>query len=169
MFTILGLGIVCFIVAFVLIMRDGIDCFEDFLFSLLFGFLWGIIGVGAGLIISLVIPADKHIVTYSNEIVTLQDNNALEGTFFLGSGGFGNDMYYSFYYKTEDGGFKSKTLDSDFVTIYYDENPRYEVNVEETTDAFINKFSICASCGGKERKLFVPEGTIKENYNLDAQ
>jgi len=119
--------------------------------------------------IAVIIPTDKHTVVYTNEIVTLQDNNSVEGAFFLGSGAIGRSMYYSFYYNTEDGGFKSKTLDGDYVTVYYDETPRYELHVTEPTDALINKFSVCVSCNGKERKLFVPEGTIKENYKLDAQ
>lgn len=47
----------------------------------------------------------------SVQIVALQDNQSLNGRFFLGSGSVNNKNYYAFYCETENG-YKYETLDA---------------------------------------------------------
>jgi len=101
----------------------------------------------------------------------LQDNNSVSGSFFLGSGYINGEMKYVFYYET-DGGYKMKQIDYDKALIKYtNETPKVETYREVQTDAFINKFSVYMSgCGCNNKNIiYVPKGTIKQNYNLDAQ
>ena len=83
-------------------------------------------------------------VVASTNLVTLQDNSSVTGSFFLGSGSLNNKTHYAFYYET-DHGYKYKTIDAESssnpVYIKYisaDEAPRidqYSVVERETITA----------------------------------
>lgn len=72
----------------------------------------------------------------SVDLVALQDNTPVTGSFFLGSGSLNNKTHYAFYYETEHG-YKYETLDA--------ESTRYPVYVryissEETPH--IDRYSV---------------------------
>lgn len=55
----------------------------------------------------------------SQEIIALQDNSDIQGSFFLGSGSINNRDYYVYYYKTEYGYKQNKLyLDNDWTPVY---------------------------------------------------
>ena len=78
-------------------------------------------------------------------------------------------MKYVFYYEN-NGYYKLEQADYNEVKVKYsDEKPKAErFNRKNVKDAFINNFAIdCNSY--QEYIIYVPKGTIKQNYTLDAQ
>lgn len=144
------------------------DELELAILGALFG---GIIGFAIGIIIALAIPSKMETVIDTYYLEALQDNNNVSGSFFLGSGSINGEIKYVFYYET-DGGYRMEQLSYDKTLIKYtNETPKVEFYRQEQTDAFINKFSVrVRGCGCDSKNIiYVPKGTIKQNYNLDAQ
>jgi hypothetical protein len=128
-----------------------------------------IIGCFIGLAIALALPAKTEIVKTTYNLEALQDNNSVKGSFFLGSGQIEGKMKYVFYYE-RDGFYKLEQADYEEVRIKYSEGrPKAErFNKRNVKDAFINNFAIDFNCYN-EYIIYVPKGTIKQNYSLDAQ
>jgi len=130
----------------------------------------GIIGAVVGVIIALSLSErtmEKH---YSYPIECLQDGNKTSGNFFLGCGQVEGRMQYIFYLKTSDSLYQMETLDYNNVKIKYsDGTPTVHVTQRVPTDAGINNFAIDFETYQKSYIIEVPKGTIKNNYNLDAQ
>lgn len=128
-------------------------------------FFGGIIG----LIVAIALPMNTYDKHSSLNIATLQDGNSVSGKFFLGSGQIEGKMKYIFYYE-ENGMYRMMQLNYDVVQIKYsDEKPKVNITQNYPTKAFINNFAIDMDCFDKTYIIEVPKGTIKSNYNLDAQ
>ena len=161
--------IITAIALFIAIYReyDSYYCsdFVDYISASILGVLsGGLIGIG----VALVLPAKTEIVKTTYNLEALQDNNRVEGSFFLGSGQIDGKMKYVFYYEN-NGYYKLEQVDCSKVRIKYsDEKPKAErFNRKDVKDAFINHFAI--DCSYQEYIIYVPKGTIKQNYTLDAQ
>lgn len=141
---------------------DGFDYFMMVFLGLLIG---GVIGTA----IAFALPAKTEIVKTTYNLEALQDNNSVKGSFFLGSGQIEGKMKYVFYYE-RDGFYKLEQADYEEVKVKYsDEKPKAErFNRKNVKDAFINNFAIDCNCY-QEYIIYVPKGTIKQNYSLDAQ
>ena len=124
--------------------------------------------IGALISYSLPMKTEENVVTY--KIVSLQDNNNLKGDYFIGSGRFEGKMKYSFYYES-DGGFKLKQIDYKNATIIYSDSIRIEQFGEKEVVSFINYFAFddLTDENYMKFKIFVPKGTIKSNFSLDAE
>ena len=128
-----------------------------------------ITGAFIGLSIAAMLPMDTYDKHYSLNIENLQDNNSISSNFFLGIGQIEGKMKYVFYYE-ENGFYKMMQLDYDLVQIKYsDSTPKVNVTENYPSDAFINNFAIDLDIFHKSYIIEVPNGTIKNNYNLDAQ
>lgn len=159
----------------VIVSYKRFDCIEEissYLLSVVLGVLGALTGGFVGFLIALYIPSKTETIIDTYYLEALQDNNNSEtSSLFLGSGYINGEMKYVFYYET-DGGYKMKQLSYDNALIKYtNETPKVETYREEQTDAFINKFSVyMGSCGCNNKNIiYVPKGTIKNNYNLDVQ
>lgn len=140
--------------------------FSDYTFSVVIGILLGFI---FSLFVAIMLPMDTYDKHYSLDIETLQDNNSVSGNFFLGCGQIEGKMKYVFYYE-ENGLYRMMQLDYNLVQIKYsDSKPKVNVTENYPSDAFINKFAIDLNVLDKTYIIEVPKGTIKNNYNLDAQ
>jgi hypothetical protein len=141
---------------------DGFDYF-------IVAFLGLTIGGFIGTAIAFVLPAKTEIVKTTYNLEALQDNNSLKGSFFLGSGQIEGKMKYVFYYE-RDGFYRLEQADYEEVKVKYsEEKPKAErFNRKNVKDAFINNFAIDCNCY-QEYIIYVPKGTIKQNYSLDAQ
>lgn len=140
--------------------------FIDYIASSVNGF---VVGAVIGLFVSIMLPMDTYDKQYSLSIETLQDNNSVSGRFFLGSGQIEGKMKYVFYYE-EDGLYTMMQLDYNLVQIKYSDNkPKLIITEKYPSDAFINYFAIDFDAFSKTYIIEVPKGTIKNNYNLDAQ
>ena len=138
----------------------------DYIFVSIVGALVGLI---VGIILAIMLPMNTYDKHYSLNIEALQDNNTTSGNFFLGCGQFEGKMKYVFYYE-EKGLYRMMQIDYDFVQIKYsDGKPKVNVTENYPSDAFINNFAIDLDIFHKTYIIEVPKGTIKNNYNLDAQ
>jgi hypothetical protein len=119
--------------------------------------------------ISFMLPMDTYDKKYSLNIETLQDNNSVSGSFFLGCGQIEGKMKYVFYHEV-NGLYRMNQIDYDLVQIKYsDGKPKVNVTENELTKSWINFFALDFDIGLKTYIIEVPKGTIKNNYNLDAQ
>lgn len=140
--------------------------FEDYIsVSIPAILIGGIIGTA----VAFALPAKTEIVKTTYNLEALQDNNSVKGSFFLGSGQIEGKMKYVFYYE-KDGYYKLEQADYSEVKVKCsDEKPKAErFNRKNVKDAFINNFAIDCNCY-QEYIIYVPKGTIKQNYTLDAQ
>lgn len=158
MYTIIITVLIGMVIA-IYITYQSIWC-EDYILNTLISV---ILSMPIGLLIALFVPHENETITTTYEIETIKDNNSVFGSFFIGSGQIEGKMKYVFYYKTDDA-FKIKQIDYDKVSIKYsNETPK----VEKYINCSKSKFSITFK---NERYIvFVPQGTIKQNYTLDAQ
>lgn len=149
---------------------DDVYDFGDFLISVCTTCLTIMASIFIGVIISYLLPmkTEENIITYN--IVSLQDNNNSKGNYFIGSGRSEGKMKYSFYYKS-DGGFKLKEIDYKNATIIYSDSIRIEQFGEKEVDSFINYFAYdnFQDEDYMKFKIYIPEGTIKTNFTLDAE
>ena len=143
--------------------------FNDFIDCIASSFLGILLGGALGAIVAIMLPMDTYDKHYSLNIETLQDNNSVSGNFFLGCGQIEGKMKYVFYYE-ENGLYTMMQLDYNLVQIKYSDNkPKVNVTVNYPSEAFINNFAIDFDAFDKKYIIEVPRGTIKNNYNLDAQ
>lgn len=166
MWTIIIITVIAIFIACFLEYKEG---YADFGNYLLISFQSLSIGVIIGTAIAFALPAKTEIVKTSYNLEALQDNNSVKGSFFLGSGQIEGKMKYVFYYE-RDGFYKLEQADYKEVKVKYsDEKPKAErFNRKNVKDAFINNFAIDRNCY-QEYIIYVPKGTIKQNYSLDAQ
>ena len=122
-------------------------------------------------VVLLTIPVEgKHVVTQEYDLVALHDNTATSGSFFLGSGYFGNYLAYQFYLRNADGGVVGKTLTARDAVIYEDGEKRpqlwrYECQRPEDTQPW--QWAYCADTHPSE--FHVPEGSVLTQYQLDLR
>lgn len=104
---------------------------------------------------------DKPFKTVS--IVALNDNNMTSGRFYLRRGYFSEDLYYQ-YMKRSGSGFKAGKVKADKTTLYYDKNKNYRVECYEKTKKWLY-FEESAYY----YKIYIPEGSIAEDYIVDLE
>ena len=142
---------------------------EEFIMYILNAGTGVLYGAAFSVFIALALPVSTTTKQDYHNIETLQDNNSVSGGFFLGCGQIEGKMKYVFYYE-EKGLYRMCQLDYDNVQIRYSEGtPRVITTTKVATDAFINNFALDWYFGDESYIIEVPKGTIKNNYNLDAQ
>ena len=99
-------------------------------------------------------------------IVALEDNVASRGQFFLGTGSSKSDIYYYYMIDTERG-YVIKNVKACDAYIKYDTDPRIVVESGRGFNHWYNYIwafptSVCYT-------IYVPEGTILNNYNIDLK
>lgn len=109
-------------------------------------------------------------VSQKYDLVALDTNEDMHGSydnfFFVGSGYIGEDIYYHFYYSTKNGVKYKKVRAENCFIIETSESPRYEVygkyykksgSIFYQTDLVDNTKEV----------LYIPKGTIKNNYKVN--
>lgn len=145
------------------------EIFNDLIDYIMPSVLNCLIGIVLGSLVAIILPMDLYCKKYSFDIQSLQDNSTISGNFFLGSGNIEGKMKYVFYYKDKEV-YKMMQLDYDAVGIIYsDSNPKVNVSQMCPTNSFINYFALDLDCCCKKYIIEIPKGTIKNDYNLDAQ
>lgn len=150
--------------------------------------------VGAGILTtSWVISSEiterkeEYKLVESQNIVALQDNSNTSGRFLLGSGTINGSMYYCYYIDTDDGYKYQQINTSDYnvdVSIKYcneNETPhieKYDKYTIPTSDKkwgwVFNPVLIAPRANqsvlsAQKIYIYLPEGTIDENYKVDLQ
>lgn len=104
-------------------------------------------------------------------LVNLQDGSNVEGSFFLGIGSVGEEMKYSFYAETDSGSYKLHSVDADRAEVVFtDGDPYYTAECYRPMFGKNWDFVQAAGCyDHKNVTFYVPKGSIKTNFTLDAQ
>ena len=94
-------------------------------------------------------------------IVALNDNNMTYGRMYVRRGYFEEDLYYQYIVKLNNGGFKSNKVKANNTTLFYDtENYRVEwYKATKNWLYFKNEKTI--------NKIYIPEGSITDEYSID--
>lgn len=97
----------------------------------------------------------------TEKIAALNDNNLTNGKFYLRSGRFEEDLYYQYMVELSDDGFATNKVKASNVTLYYDtDNYRVEWYTKSKKWLYFEeKETYC--------KIFVPEGSITDEYSID--
>ena len=99
-------------------------------------------------------------------IVALEDNVTSRGQFFLGTGTSESDVYYYYMIDTERG-YVMQNIKASKAYIKYDTKPRIAV---ENGCGFKHWYNnIWAFPTRTHYTIYVPEGTILNNYNIDLK
>ena len=166
MILILIAVIACVLVGILIEYDEGYGEFLGYFLNSLLGVIFGLL---IGIAIAGILPMDTTYKHYSLKIEALQDNGSVSGSFFLGSGQVEGKMKYMFYYE-ENGFYRLMQVDYKLVRIKYSDNkPTVSVTENIPTKSWINYFAIDFDLFDKTYIIEVPKGTIKNNYNLDAQ
>jgi hypothetical protein len=166
--------IVCIVVCIVILISIirltgyGETEFIEYFMGVVYGTMLGLV---VGFVIVLFLPTETYKYKYSVDIVSLQDNSNTKGTFFLGSGQINGSMKYVFYYESDTGLYRMCQIDYNLTEIKYTkEKPKVIITEYRKKDTFKNKFTIFSFHQPDNTYVIeVPEGTIKNNYNLDSQ
>lgn len=99
------------------------------------------------------------------KLAALADNVGPSGSFFLGSGNIDDEASF-FYYEKNGDAYTLEHVDADNVTIVESsETPRIEF-YESVTN---NQFWHLGGMGERSYKFYIPEGSIMNNFTLDAE
>jgi len=164
MYTII---IITFLWVSIEIYRMTKEGYLDIVEIILFSFLNALLSAFIGFCFACVLPSYYVVEKSIFDLESIQDGSKMQGQFFLGSGYINEQMHYSFYLN-EEKGYKLYSISSNDAHIRYTNNkPKLEMLEEKKSNAFINNFSLC------ELKtnyiIYVPKGSILQNYDLDAK
>lgn len=165
-FAVLGLGVGVYYVWGDYSIYDTL--LESIVIGLLLGALLSLSGLLIGIGISYALPQKNIRATEIYKLEALQDNNGIHGYFFIGCGNIDNKMQYVYYYE-KNGSYYNDAIETKGVEIkYVDSNYRIEKYYDKAVEkAFINYFALDGE--NPTYILFIPKGSIKNNYALDAQ
>lgn len=104
-------------------------------------------------------------------LIALQDGNLLEGrSFFLGSGYVDEELKYTYMYLEEGKGYTVEQVNADWCYINYiveGEQPYIREIIYEFDNDFLNFMFIAPY--STEYYIYIPEGSITQEYRIDLQ
>lgn len=134
----------------------AIICAVFYIFSIVFLF----VGIG---------KLDKQSWNYSStpyateKIVSLSDSNQINGKFHLRRGYIGEKLYYKYMVDLGSGGYKANKVGADNTILFYDDDTcRVEWYEKERHWLYFSETE-------KYQKIYVPEGSITDDYMIDLQ
>lgn len=152
-----------------------IICIQDFDFlfePVIGGIMGGLVGILIGLVVALCLPSKMIEEKSTLKLVNMQDGSQTGGNFFLGCGNIESKMKYIFYYEQNSTTFAMEQIDYDKAQIKYTSDSSAYIEtyiIVDDSNYFWNNLSFDTDYGDCRYIIYVPEGTIKNNYNLDAQ
>ncbi len=180
------IGIICFGFGlfFFIVISDNI---KGFIACIVF--VIGILSWVASVVISSTISETKeeYKLVESHNIIALQDSSNTSGTFFLGCGTVGSSMYYCYYIDTDDGyKYQQIKVSSDDVDVsikyckeketpHIEKYDEYKITTCDKNWGWLIDFKLSKSTESQSvfspQKIiiYLPEGTIAENYKIDLQ
>lgn len=162
------IGLVIGAVIGILLFINSLDDFISYIICIGFTISISLLGGLIGILIAFALPAETEMTCVeTSQIVNLQDNNSVEGNFFLGTGYIEGEMKYVFYYQIDSTSFKMKQVSFYNAIIKYSDIPKVEKYINKPTDSKINLFALDNEINNYI--IYVPKGSIKNNYELDAK
>ena len=113
----------------------------------------------------------------SQSIVNFKDNHDLQGGFFIGCGEVHTEQYYYYYYKTDKGSYKASKIKADDCEIIYTKDTPHIDTIVKSADekatenplTFEPLLSLRISGTGEKYKIYVPEGSISDEFSIDTE
>lgn len=180
------IGIICFGFGlfFFIVISDNI---KGFIACIVF--VIGILSWVASVVISSTISETKeeYKLVESHNIIALQDSSNTSGTFFLGCGTVGSSMYYCYYIDTDDGyKYQQIKVSSDDVDVsikyckeketpHIEKYDKYTIVTSNKDWGWVFNPALIAPranqsvLSAQKIYIYLPEGTIDENYKVDLQ
>lgn len=99
----------------------------------------------------------------TEKIVSLSDSNQLNDHFHVRRGYIGEKLYYQYMVDLGSGGYKANKVGADNTTLFYDNNNcRVEWYEKERHWLYFSETE-------KYQKIYIPEGSITDDYMIDLQ
>lgn len=113
----------------------------------------------------------------SQNIVKFKDNRDLQGGFFIGCGEVNTEQYYYYYYKTDKGSYKASKIKADDCEIIYTKDTPHIDTIVKSADkkatenplTFGPLLSLIISGTGEKYKIYIPEGSITDDFSIDME
>lgn len=140
-------------------------------YVILFPLFQSILFAFAGAILAFSLPMKYEVVVWKQYVVALKDGSSANGRFFLGSGYLNGRMYFTYYAYNNDSTYSMWQAPSYEVKIkYVTSYPMVEITRTQERDCLWNYFAFdYDSMEGNTYVFEIPEGSIKSNYQLDAE
>ena len=120
-----------------------------------------------GMLVALWIDGSYKVEKTSTPLMCINDGSSSEGNFFLSSGYINGEITYTYYLKIKDY-YKLEQLPASDVLIKYTNGQTHIVKIKRYPDSSIKNW-----LGIHPTKIrfviYVPKGSIKNNYQLDAK
>jgi len=165
------IGIISLVLCVIAALFSGDNWKEKIGMSVMMSLVSLLVSLFIALIISMILDVftDKVFELKStNEIVALQDKNSVIGHFFLGSGSIDGDMKYVFMSK-EQNGFRMESFDANEAIVVYSDDKKIERYESEFKNQTLKKLFGQPWFADSEYKIYVPDGTIQNSYNVDLK
>ena len=146
--------------------------FSSFLYGLfcsLFGTMAGLVLFLVGTLLSLQFVDTEPELIRSSSLTAIQDNSTISGSFFLGSGSIDGVMVYNYYVDSGNGAYSLETVKAEQAKIKYSDDVRVETYRPHSTNEFLLSDVFFSDEADKTYVFYVPEGSIANNYTLDAK
>lgn len=129
---------------------------------------FALIGTIIGAFVSMALPTKTKSVEKTYIIESMNDGTGIDGRFFIGSGVVKDKVKFTFYYH-DLGAFKLGFIDADKAHVMYTKGEPFikKVYKKEVDGYFWNNFSLLFD-DDAYYYICVPEGSIKQNFVLDA-
>lgn len=161
------------VIIFLRVIWEDLDFRYDLgftLFSILFvAPFCGVLGALIGFFVAWSLPAKGIEDRQQYKMVSLNDGSSINGRFFLGSGHINEKMVYTFYYETENETYKLKQVSATDAEIKYTtgQPTATRIGIKDDTESWSYWFAI--DFYEANWLIEIPEGSIQNNYILDAQ
>lgn len=158
---------ICFFIGGIIAAIRERDWEYFWMISIVASLLCGVLTLIVAAIVGTCIPSSEIVYEETvRPIVALEDNMASNGTFFLGTGTVKDSIHYYYMIETERG-YKIQDIAASNAYIKYDTNPRIVI---ENGCGFKHWYNnIWAFPVRTHYTIYVPEGTILNNYNIDLK
>lgn len=128
------------------------------------------LGAIPGMILCVCLPTPTIDKVVTHNLISLKDNNSISGSFFLGSGIINNEMRYSYYYNCGNDNYKLTSVSANNTYVKYTKDkPRIEYHYKEINSKSNWKYFSNLLSDGGYYIIYIPEGSIKYNFVLDAE
>lgn len=112
----------------------------------------------------------EEVVVHEIELAALKDENVLKGSFFLGSGSIGEELYYYYYGKCGDRCYKFDKIRAKDVLVFEDATDRPVIQWKEEKLSGKTCF-LAGVCDGERlpTEIHIPEGSILFDFEINLQ
>lgn len=107
--------------------------------------------------------------TANQTIVNLKDNRDIKGQFFMRRGYIDTEAYYYYYYITDTGSYRENKIRADKCEIVYT-NSTPHIEIYQTPDEnLLNYWLLYLLESDEYYKIYVPEGSITDDFSIDME